>query len=207
MLDQAHIDNIINLTMIQCLALISPGPDFAIVLRHSIQSGKTQGLFTAFGITCGVFIHVLYSSLGFSQLITQYYILYWIVKIFAFLYLSKLAYKLMISSQTLDLNLSKNKKTKNLEAFKDGLFTNILNPKCIIFFLSIFSVAIEPNTPLIVLLIDIAMVFITTFIWFCLVASLLSSEKIRAIYFKYYKRANSLIGVLLIFFAFKLLID
>ncbi len=60
----------ITVILITCLAVISPGADFAIVTRNSYLYGRQIGLSTALGIAGGVWIHVAYSLLGLGFLKT-----------------------------------------------------------------------------------------------------------------------------------------
>ena len=53
------------------LAIISPGPDFAITLQNTLRHQRRGGLITALGIACGVSVHVSYSILGLGYLIHQ----------------------------------------------------------------------------------------------------------------------------------------
>ena len=52
--------------LIHLLAVASPGPDFAIVVRESVTHGRRAGVFSAIGVGCGIFIHVAYSLLGIN---------------------------------------------------------------------------------------------------------------------------------------------
>ena len=49
---------------ITILAVMSPGPDFAMVSRNSLMRSRRAGVLTAFGIGTGVFVHVAYTILG-----------------------------------------------------------------------------------------------------------------------------------------------
>jgi threonine/homoserine/homoserine lactone efflux protein len=56
---------------ITILAVISPGPDFAMVTRNSLLLSRRAGLLTALGIGGGVLVHVAYTILGVGILIQQ----------------------------------------------------------------------------------------------------------------------------------------
>lgn len=51
------------------MAVASPGPDFAIVLKQSLQKGLKPALWTSFGVGAAILLHVLYSILGISLVI------------------------------------------------------------------------------------------------------------------------------------------
>lgn len=60
------MNEIIAIAIITLLAVISPGADFALVSRNSYLYGRKQGIYTAYGIACAVWIHISYSVLGLS---------------------------------------------------------------------------------------------------------------------------------------------
>lgn len=62
---------IISLAIIGLLIVISPGADFVLVLKNSINSGRRAGLLTAFGISLAIGVHISYSMLGIGYLISQ----------------------------------------------------------------------------------------------------------------------------------------
>jgi threonine/homoserine/homoserine lactone efflux protein len=65
-------------------------------------------------------------------------------------------------------------------AFTSGFITNGLNPKATLFFLSLFTVVINPHTPLVVQAGYGVYLALATALWFCLVARLFSQERVRA---------------------------
>jgi len=66
-----YLHEFIMLTIIHLLAVMSPGPDFAIVLRQSISFGRKSAIITSLGIGAGISVHVLYTLLGVGILISQ----------------------------------------------------------------------------------------------------------------------------------------
>ena len=62
------MNEITAIAVITLLAVISPGADFALVSRNSYLYGRKQGIYTAYGIACAVWIHISYSVLGLSFL-------------------------------------------------------------------------------------------------------------------------------------------
>ena len=51
------------------LAVMSPGPDTAIIFHQALTKGRSAGIFTALGIGFGIFIHCLFAISGISLLI------------------------------------------------------------------------------------------------------------------------------------------
>ena len=61
----------LTVALIHLLAVASPGPDFAVVLKESVAHGRRAGLFTAWGVGTGILLHVAYSLLGIGLLVSQ----------------------------------------------------------------------------------------------------------------------------------------
>lgn len=62
---------IISLAILGILIVISPGADFVLVLKNSINQGRKSGIWTAIGISLAICVHIGYSMLGISYLISQ----------------------------------------------------------------------------------------------------------------------------------------
>ena len=76
------MSELIAVAVITILAVISPGPDFAMVTKNSYSYGVKVGLVTAIGIAIGVQIHVFYTVFGVSFIITGSPILFFMMKLF-----------------------------------------------------------------------------------------------------------------------------
>ena len=59
---------IIAVGIITVLAVISPGPDFAMVTRIALTRGRHAGVFCAIGIGSGVSVHLAYTLIGLGVL-------------------------------------------------------------------------------------------------------------------------------------------
>ncbi len=62
------------------LAVASPGPDFALVLRQSLTHGRRTALWTSLGIGTAILLHVTYSLLGLGLLIRSSALWFGVVK-------------------------------------------------------------------------------------------------------------------------------
>ncbi len=59
----------ILIASVHLVAVASPGPDFAIVLRYAVRYGRNVALAASIGIGMAIFVHVCYSLLGLGLLI------------------------------------------------------------------------------------------------------------------------------------------
>ena len=197
--------------LINFLAVLSPGPDFAITLRTCLSHGKKKGLLTALGITCGAMIHLMYILLGFAKFISQSSLIFLSLKYLGCLYLSYLGIKNILSTPQQHNLLTINEKNKNTvptnwKVFNLGFLTNLLNPKCIIFFLSLFSVVLEKNDSYLLITIYSIIITITTLSWFTCVVLIFSNRFVRNKFISYLHIINKVIGLFLIIFSIKLVL-
>ncbi|UVJ44821.1 LysE family transporter [Pseudomonas sp. LS1212] len=169
--------------LIHLLAVASPGPDFAVVVRESVTHGRRAGTWTALGVGTAIFLHVGYSLLGIGLIVSQSIVLFNALKWAAAAYLVYIGIKALragpASPEAAAVAASTVERTPR-GAFVAGFMTNGLNPKATLFFLSLFTVVINPHTPLAVQAGYGVYLAVATGVWFCLVAMLFSQQRVRA---------------------------
>ncbi len=200
----------LTIASIHLLAVASPGPDFAVVLKHSISFGRRAAIITSIGIGLGILIHVAYSLLGIGLLLTAHP---WLFNVFSYLaaayliYLGWGALKSRPSATKLQGNGNlQAAQISDKKAFSVGLLTNGLNPKATLFFLSVFAVAVSASTPNQVKLIYGLYLAFATGLWFCFLSFILSSDKVRLFMRQYGYWFDRVMGIVLIALALKLII-
>ncbi|MBP7251959.1 MAG: LysE family transporter [Alphaproteobacteria bacterium] len=164
------------------LAVMSPGPDFIMTVQMSVRHGARAGMATALGIALANLIHIAYVHIGIGALIAHSLLAFSILKLLAAAYLIYLGYKALRSrTGTTDINLdAQQAQTASLrKAFGQGFITNALNPKAAIFWLSYLTIVVDPAMPPALLWSFIALLLLTAFIWFSLVAYFLTRQAIR----------------------------
>jgi len=126
------------------LAVMSPGPDTAIIFHQSFARGRAQGILTAVGIGFGIFIHCLFAISGITLLIYSSEEAKFFIKCLGSLYLLYLGISFFISKKS-----SKSDETKVIfkNPFVIGLVTNLLNIKAFLFTVSLFSfINLDPSS-------------------------------------------------------------
>ncbi len=176
-----YIPSILALTGIHVVGLISPGPDFAVVVRNSLIYSRRTGLLTAVGLAVGILVHVAYILLGLGILISKTLWLFHLLKYLGAGYLIYIGIKgLRAKKNALDYGDTRNRKDiTSLAALRAGFLTNALNVKCMLFFLSILSAFLTPHEPGIIIFIYGVIIFLTTLIWFFIVAICFSHKRLR----------------------------
>ncbi|MFI6738278.1 LysE family translocator [Nonomuraea sp. NPDC050451] len=123
------------------LGAMSPGPDFAVVVRRSAVSGRLHGMAAATGIAVGVFVWVAASTTGIAALLAASATAFTVVKVVGAAYLLYLGAKALRSALRtggkLELELPDPARRGTWAAFAEGLLTNVLNPKAALFFVAL----------------------------------------------------------------------
>ena len=193
---------LISLALLGILIVISPGADFVLVLKNSIGKGRQAGLWTAAGISAAIFVHISYSMLGMSYLISQNEILFNAIRYAGSGYLIYLGIKgLMTANEGLAKIETKTVEKRASRYFLQGFLCNVLNPKTMLFFLSIFSQLVAPDNAQ-----NSQAFFYGGYmvalhgIWFCLVAIIFTSASLQSTMQRLKKRLNQACGAGLIAF-------
>jgi RhtB (resistance to homoserine/threonine) family protein len=193
--------------LIHLLAVASPGPDFAIVVRESVAHGRRAGICSAIGVGCGIFIHVTYSLLGIGLIVSQSIVLFNALKWLAAAYLLYIGIKALrakpAAANAAELSLDEVVRSPRA-AFTAGFVTNGLNPKATLFFLSLFTVVINPHTPLPIQAGYGVYLALATTLWFSMVARLFSHQRVRASFARLGHWFDRLMGAVLVGLGVKL---
>ena len=166
-----YFPELISVSFIAIFMAISPGADFVMITRNSIFYGRSAGLYSAFGISLAIWIHVAYSIAGLAIIISQSIVLFSIIKYLGAAYLIYIGWRTLRSASNIDIEPSSNLKAiSKLSAFKIGFITNSLNPKTTLFFLSIFTQMVNPQTPLWLQIVYGAIISVVHLLWFSCVS-------------------------------------
>ena len=163
------------------LAVMSPGPDTAIIFHQSFTKGRKASILTALGIGFGIFVHCFFAISGISLLIYSVQEAKLFIKIFGGLYLLYIGLSFFISTRSSDSN---ELKSFLQNPFLIGLITNLLNIKAFLFTVSLFSlINLGPN--FIEALMYLLYFPIVTAAWFSFVSFALTHDSLGDIFNKY----------------------
>lgn len=154
-----------------------------MITRNSLIYSRRAGILGAIGISTAIWLHVTYSLAGIALIISQSDTLYTGIKYAGAMYLLYLGIKALTHKKTSAENeelLKDNQEISDVKAFQSGFISNALNPKTTLFFLSIFTQVVTPDTPIFIQLIYGAIISIAHFIWFVIVAVILSSKMVTS---------------------------
>ena len=163
------------------LAVMSPGPDTAIIFHQSFVRGRVHGILTALGIGFGIFVHCFFAISGISLLIYSSDEAKFFIKFMGAIYLLYLGISFFISKKS-----SKTDESKVLfkNPFIIGFVTNLLNVKAFLFTVSLFSfINLDSNT--LMSLIYLLYFPLITAAWFSFVSYALTHQSMGDIFNKH----------------------
>lgn len=204
-----YISEFLALVFIHLLAVISPGPDFALTVSQSVKSGRKAGIYIAIGIGAGMSVHIIYTILGVGALMHASPTLMGFARVLGGGYVIYLALKLLGAKPCNNLGdseiLQEDLENKWSRIFWMGFLTNATNPKATLFFLAIFTTLVSSSTPIYIQAVyGIWMCFINA-LWFSMVATFFAHPGIRNQFLKMGYWFERLMGVLLLLFAMRLI--
>lgn len=124
------------------LLAITPGPGMFYVLTRSLNGGRAEGLASSFGTAVGGLAHVAAAALGLSAILATSAIAFMIIQWAGAAYLIYLGIRTLISSHSISLDGFSSSIGHN--SFRQGIITEVLNPKTALFFLAFVPQFINP---------------------------------------------------------------
>lgn len=204
----------IEFSIAYAVCVISPGPDFALVVRNSVMYSRRTGMFTALGTSLGLIFHATYTLVGIALLIQQSDWGFTIIKILGACYLGYLGITSFFSKTSMvdemakiEASVNSDVKAEDLtpfQAVRIGFLTDALNPFCMVFFVSVFALVLDANATLPVKLFFGAEIFLLALVWFLGVAWFFSAKHIRQQFARLGLWFGRLTGSVLLYFGLRL---
>ena len=157
------------------IALTSPGPDTAIIVRQVNIHGRRAGIYAAIGIGIGIYSQCLLAINGISLFIISNDLYKFIISLIGSIYIIYLGIMMVLPGVNSDSS-NKINRSSLYGSFLSGLVTNILNFKAFIFFVSLFSILMESIEGIYFYIYPIYF-SITSSLWFIFLSYLLTSSK------------------------------
>ena len=184
------------------IALTSPGPDTAIVIRQVSLYGRKEGFKTAVGIGIGIYLHCLLAINGISLIITSNELYKFIISIIGSVYIMYLGINMLISKSE---NINNDSKSTPKNSILIGLITNVFNVKAFLFFVSLFSFLIEDMVDIYFYIFPIYFA-LTSSLWFFFLSYIFTVSKNKTFNMYSNKYLSSIMSLVLCFIALFILI-
>ena len=185
------------------IALTSPGPDTAIIIRQVSLHGRRSGILAALGIGVGIYIHCLLAINGLSLLVVSNALYKFIISVVGSTYILYLGIKMLMSrSNSIQMDLIERKASSS---FFIGLITNLFNIKAFIFFVSLFSILVDSIDGLYFYIYPLYFAF-TTAAWFIFLSYILTNQSFERFNIHSNKFVSAITALLLCLIGFSILI-
>lgn len=144
--------DLVAFTVVATIVTVIPGVDMALVARSVLTSGRRAGYITSVGICTGLWVHAVASALGLSAILMTSAILFSAVKLTGALYLVALGLVSLRSafgtrSETMAVAVPDPTARGARRAFVQGLLSNLLNPKVVLFYLTLLPQFVRSSDP------------------------------------------------------------
>jgi RhtB (resistance to homoserine/threonine) family protein len=134
---------------------VTPGPDTAYIVGRSVAQGRSAGLVSALGISTGCCVHALACAFGLTALLAASATAFTVIKLVGACYLVYLGVRLIFAKKeapasTADVAqpaASAGAPRPLRQLFLSGFWTNVLNPKVVLFFVSFFPQFVNVTSP------------------------------------------------------------
>ncbi|AOI99323.1 MULTISPECIES: LysE family translocator [unclassified Burkholderia] len=155
---------------------VTPGPDTAYIVGRSVAQGRGAGLMSALGISAGCCVHALACAFGLTALLAASAAAFMVIKLVGAAYLIYLGARMILAKQAAapaGAEAARATAAKPLrQLFMQGFWTNVLNPKVVLFFVSFFPQFVSADSPhkaLAFLALGSVFLVMST-VWSCIVA-------------------------------------
>jgi len=126
---------------------LSPGPDMLYVISRSLGQGRRAGIVSALGIGAGTLVHTFVTAIGLSAVLLSAPIAFEVIRYVGAAYLAFLGVRMLLGSRSGASNPSSEAIAPSRlgAVFRQGVFTNVLNPKVALFFLAFLPQFVDPS--------------------------------------------------------------
>jgi threonine/homoserine/homoserine lactone efflux protein len=203
----SYASNLLLLTGVLGLSMISPGPNFAIVTSTAIHVSRRAGVIGGLGLAAASTTWTILTLVGLGFVITHAAWLFTAIRVVGALYLIFLGAKMLWQARA-PVATGKEQAAQGEGAiFRKAYFVSLTNPKSAAFYGSVLAVMLPLHAPLWFSAAIVAIATILSALWYCGVAFLLSTEAVRRRFAKTKAWFESAVGMILMGLGAKLLMD
>lgn len=197
---------LLTICALHFVAQLSPGPDIILIAKSSASTTRRNTIHIIAGISLGIVLLVVLTLLGFTVLVEQFPWIQQVLMLIGGLFLAKMGWAMLSGGlrslkQSTALEDVQAQSSAQKNYFLLGLFTNLSNPKTLIYFSSVFSLALSSSASDYLKAQLAVIIPLQTFLTFVLLMLLLSQPKIKAVYQRSGSYIDILSGALFLIFA------
>lgn len=202
-----NLSMILSLAAVHLAAVITPGANFLLVSTHALNYTRRVGVFTAWGVTTSTLCFVTVGFLGFAVIIARSALAFNVMKVVGAAYFVYMGVGLLRSAlrTTRPTASAVTQAITERRAYSAGVATGLANPASALYFLSLFTTFIAPETPLNLKLLMALMLIAMSATWYMLVVLFFSHTQVQRVYGRLRPIINAVFGVLWLGLAVRLL--
>lgn len=203
-----HLQSILLVVSLFLLGVLTPGPNFLVVVEQSLSSGRRSGILTGLGVATGDAVYAAAGLLGLSSILEQAQWLIAIVKLLGGAYIVFLGVSLLLGSSNCTDDAQRGLRAHESvgRSYRRGLLTDLANPKTILFFTSIFALAYQPGQPAWVVAAMWVGIVLSSVGWRFALATLFSKTAVRNVYARFCRQLECIFGTALTAFGIHLIL-
>ncbi|GAA5784127.1 LysE family transporter [Chitiniphilus shinanonensis] len=193
------LDTTLLVTTIALLAMLSPGPDFFLMMKNAARYSRGAALATAAGINLGIAVHMSYCVAGLAVIIATTPWLFNVLKYAGAAYLVWIGIQALRARGGAAMDPDAGHERISLRAaFMQGLLCNLLNPKATLFFLSVFTQILSVDTSLAAKVWYAFIIWILGVIWWPLLVFIVQSRAVRVTLARAQRLIDKVLGGVLV---------
>ncbi|WP_407306161.1 LysE family transporter [Acinetobacter sp.] len=179
---------LLTICALHFIAQLSPGPDVLLIAKSSASTSRANTLKIILGISVGIVVWVVLTLLGFTVLMQQFPWIQQVLMLVGGLFLARMGWAMLkggLHSLKQETNLDDGQQLAapdSINHFLLGLFTNLSNPKTLIYFSSVFSLALSSSASTHLKTQLAVIIPLQTFLVFAVFMLIMSMPKIKAAY-------------------------
>ena len=198
------IQSIIFLAFVCASGAISPGPSLAVVIKNTLEGGRTLGILTGVGHGLGLTIYAFLAVVGLSSILIGNQNLFVSIQVLGAFWLIYIGYR-MIRSSLISFK-DTNSKTES-KGFLEGFMISFLNPKILVFFVAVFSQFINKQITNTEKAIIVAIAGIIDTMWYVSIAVVLAKSGFLVKFKANSHLIDRIVGCILIIISFSILLE
>lgn len=208
-IDAQFVSFLVAITLLS----ISPGVDTLLVIRNTARGGVRDGVATSIAICCGLFVHATVSALGISLILLQSAWAFNMLKLVGAAYLIWLGISSLLAARRgtpLPVRgvVTSGSPVPFWQPIKEGLLSNVLNPKTVVFYMAFLPQFISPSDPALLKSLWLARVhFVIANIWQISVVLMVGGASKWLASARFAQTLNAATGVVLVVFGVRLALE
>ncbi|GAC1420862.1 MAG: threonine export protein RhtC [Acidobacteriaceae bacterium] len=199
--------SLLTLAGVHLIAVASPGPGFLSVVQTSLRNPRKIMLLHVLGMGLASALWACAAAFGVQALLVRVAWLYRILELAGGVYLAWVGVQSWRHSreELVAQTAPAPDHLRPLQAVRRGFATNIANPKVMVFYVSIFTAILRPETPGWVRLCAIGITLVDNMLWYGSVGLLLSTAPAQAGYGRAKTMIDRVSGSVMFLFGLKLI--